>query len=401
MKKSLKTAALLLFSAAVMLTASCSKIDTGEMNIGRTLLIYIAADNNLAANAENNIHDIMAGDVPYYFNEGGGDVLLVYADIRGEKPRLMRISKDAYGAVNQEILMEYEDQNSLSDSVMRSVLSYAAELFPSSEHSLVLWSHGTGWLPEGYYGNPYSAQAGQAVPLSVDEDPFAVYVKSFGADGSHEMDIKSLAGALPVHYRYILFDACLMGGVEVVYELRNSCDYMVVSAAEVLAAGFPYKEVVGDMIDGSLSSLKSMCDKYYDHYIDDGATVAVVDTRSLGNLAISCREILRNGGRDSIPGLDMDSLQVYFRNGRHWFYDLEDFMSRIAPDDVYFRTFQEALEGAVVYRRATDAFVLGGYEQFPIKTFSGLSTYVPNPENSVLDEYYRTLAWNKAVMMVE
>ena len=58
MKKSLKTAALLLFSAAVMLTASCSKFDTGEMNIGRTLLIYIAADNNLAANAENNIHDI-------------------------------------------------------------------------------------------------------------------------------------------------------------------------------------------------------------------------------------------------------------------------------------------------------------------------------------------------------
>ena len=409
MKKSLKTAALLLFSAAVMLTASCSKIDTGEMNIGRTLLIYIAADNNLAANAENNIHDIMAGDVPYYFNEGGGDVLLVYADIRGEKPRLMRISKDAYGAVNQEILMEYEDQNSLSDSVMRSVLSYAAELFPSSEHSLVLWSHGTGWLPEGYYGNPYSAQAGQAVPLSVDEDPFAAYVKSFGADGSHEMDIKSLAGALPVHYRYILFDACLMGGVEVVYELRNSCDYMVVSAAEVLAAGFPYKEVVGDMIDGSLSSLKSMCDKYYDRYIDDGATVSVVETKALDALASSVRTVLESGGADSIPELDMDSLQGYFRriwNGHsyyepHWFYDLEDFMSRIAPDDVYFRTFQEALEGAVVYRRATDAFVLGGYEQFPIKTFSGLSTYVPNPENSVLDEYYRTLAWNKAVMMVE
>ena len=409
MKKSLKTAALLLFSAAVMLTASCSKFDTGEMNIGRTLLIYIAADNNLAANAENNIHDIMAGDVPYYFNEGGGDVLLVYADIRGEKPRLMRISKDAYGAVNQEILMEYEDQNSLSDSVMRSVLSYAAELFPSSEHSLVLWSHGTGWLPEGYYGNPYSAQAGQAVPLSVDEDPFAAYVKSFGADGSHEMDIKSLAGALPVHYRYILFDACLMGGVEVVYELRNSCDYMVVSAAEVLAAGFPYKEVVGDMIDGSLSSLKSMCDKYYDRYIDDGATVSVVETKALDALASSVRTVLESGGADSIPELDMDSLQGYFRriwNGHsyyepHWFYDLGDFISHIAPDEASLDAFQTAIESAVVYRRSTENFVLGNRVQFPIKTFSGLSTYVPNPENSVLDEYYRTLAWNKAVMMVE
>ena len=402
MKKSLKTAALLLFSAAVMLTASCSMIDTGEMNIGRTLLIYIAADNNLAANAENNIHDIMAGDVPYYFNEGGGDVLLVYADIRGEKPCLMRISKDAYGAVNQEILMEYEDQNSLSDSVMRSVLSYAAELFPSSEHSLVLWSHGTGWLPEGYYSNPvYASSDGGAAYQHHIVDPYADLVKSFGEDGGSEMDIKALAKALPVHYSFILMDACLMGGIEVAYELRDCCDYFIGSAAEVLANGFPYEQVVGEFFDGE-RGLRNACRLFYEHYEDEGATVSMVDTRRLDALAYAGRAVFASK-RGSIQDLDMSSIQGYYRMDRHWFYDLDDFIFQLtyAEDSALYEDFKEALDDAVVCKYTTDEFVLNGYTQFSINKFSGLSTYIPNPENPILDEYYRTLAWNKAVMMVE
>ena len=66
-----------------------------------------------------------------------------------------------------------------------------------------------------------------------------------------------------------------------------------------------------------------------------------------------------------------------------------------------YKVFRDALDEAVVYKDNTDEFVLGGYSQFSIKKFSGLSTYIPNPENPILDEYYRTLAWNKAVMMVE
>lgn len=401
MRECVKSAKFLaLCVVAVILVSSCS-IGNDKMQIGSTLLIYIAADNNLAYNAELNIQEIMAGDVPVYFNEGAGDVLLVYADIRGENPRLMRISKDAYGAVSQEVLVEYEPQNSLSDSVMSSVLAYAAGLFPSQENSLVLWSHGTGWLPEGYYSNPTAVGAdGQAVPVGMSEDPYAGYVKSFGADGGYEMDIKDLAEALPVHYRYILFDACLMGGVEVAYELRDKCDYLVVSAAEVLAAGFPYRQVIGDMVDGSVPALQRVCDKYYDYYSEDGATVALVDAGSLDHLAVTCREILRNGGVDSIPDLDMSSLQGYFRQNRHWFYDLGDFMSRISPHESFLEDFRDALDKTVIYKRATADFVLGGIVQFPIKTFSGLSTYVPNPENPVLDEYYRTLAWNQDVRMV-
>ena len=408
MRYFLKYIAMLL--PVVLSVCSCSNmlfedgLKNGDMNVGRTVLVYMAADNNLAPYARKNIEDMKQGEVPDYFDDGSGNVLLVYADITGEEPKLIRLSRDRFGTVTEETLRVYDDQNSCSDSVMSAVLSDAATLFPSQESGLVLWSHGTGWLPEGYYSDPvYSSPDGAAaVPYHI-EDPYAHLVKSFGTDDGAEMDIRDLAGALPGHYSFILMDACLMGGVEVAYELRNKCDYFIGSAAEILAKG-----------------LRNACRLYREHYEDDGATIALVSTRSLGALADACRDVFASE-RDFIRELDMDSVQGYFRMNRHWFYDLGDFVEQLTETDSsvvgkdsvpvddavaerrerMYKVFRDALDEAVVYKDNTDEFVLGGYSQFSIKKFSGLSTYIPNPENPILDEYYRTLAWNKAVMMVE
>lgn len=214
------------------------------------------------------------------------------------------------------------------------------------------------------------------------------------------MDIKDLAAALPIRYSYILTDACLMGGVEVAYELRDCCDYFIASAAEVLAGGFPYDEVTGYLMDGGTVALQEACRLFYEHYKTSGATIAIVNTEGLGRLAEVSRGIFLST-RPTQTSVDRDSLQVYFRGNRPWFYDLEDYVRQLDPPGEMLAGFTNALEQAVVYRISTDNFVIGNTNYFPIKTFSGLSTYVPNPENSVLNEYYRTLAWNEAVMMVE
>lgn len=401
--KSIKWTLTAVAAAAVLAAVSCKGMKEEGMDIGSTVLIYIAADNNLAPNARQNIEDIISsGAVPEYFDDGEGDVLLVYADISGEVPVLMRLSRDRYGEILKETVKEYDaDQNSMSDSVMHQVLSYAAALFPSEHNGLVLWSHGTGWLPEGFYSNPVTGSGGTAVPMNMAEDPFAACVKSFGADGKEEMDIKDLVRALPVHYSYILFDACLMGGVEVAYELRGSCDYFLGSAAEILAAGMPYMKVTECLMDGRRPALEDLCRLYYEHYADKGATIALVDTRALDNLASACRDVFESGA-GMIPFLDMDDIQRYFRGDRHWFYDLDDLISRLAVPEQYV-VFTSALDAAVLYKKSTPVFTVStgwSSDSFPIKTFSGLSTYVPNPENSYLDEYYCTLSWNKAVRMV-
>ena len=196
-------------AAAVALTVSCEQVQGPEMKIGKTVLIYMAADNDLASFARKNLEDIKDGYLPEFFNEGNGDVLLVYTDIRGETPKLIRLSAGRPGEVYEEVLVEYEeDQNSMSDSVMNAVLSYAAELFPSENAGLVLWSHGTGWLPKGYYtvryDNAADSDAGKEVAR---EETVYFQVTDFGAinvgsSGLASDGGKSRSSASPTARRY-------------------------------------------------------------------------------------------------------------------------------------------------------------------------------------------------------
>ena len=57
------------------------------------------------------------------------------------------------------------------------------------------------------------------------------------------MDVLEMVRAITIHLDYIIFDACLMGGIEVAYELRNVADKIGFSQAEILAHGFPYKPI--------------------------------------------------------------------------------------------------------------------------------------------------------------
>ena len=49
----------------------------------------------------------------------------------------------------------------------------------------------------------------------------------------------------------------------------------------------------------------------------------------------------------------------------------------------------------VVYKDATEHFI-----DVDIKKYSGLSIYIPRPGYTVLNNYYKTLAWNKATGLV-
>lgn len=411
MKKRAVVLIIMAFSLAVFMSLSSScEVETEQMDIRRTVLVYMAADNNLSSYADRNMESIKQGYVPEFFIEGSGDVLLVFVDKRYEAPKLLRLSKDEFGVVHTEVVAEYEEFDSASDSVMRSVLSHASSLFPSRENGLILWSHGTGWTPAGYYANPYSVTAeGSAVPMAMEEDPYAHMVKSFGSDNGSEMDIISLAQSLPIHYSFILFDACLMGGIEVAYELKDHCDYLVASPAEILAEGFPYAKIMEPLftssIRGGLSTVSQMFFEHYDsnrnYHADmgEGVTVALHDMTALSRLAEVCADIFETG-RESISSIDMNELQGFFRMNRHWFYDMEDFISHIATEE-QLEAYHEAMEDVVLYRAASEKYNLGGATQFEITKFCGLSTYVPNPANSILDEYYKSLAWNKAVRMIE
>ncbi len=392
---------------------SCTKIDDG--GIRRSVLIYMAGNNNLSSNAVKNLEDLKKGFVPEYFDPGkGGDVLLVYYHITNQRPKLLRISKYK-GVVREEIIKEYSEieiNNSCSKASVELVLAYANKLFPAKENGLIFWSHGTGWVPSGFYSNPVYLSSGtdgqhSYTYMPTMEDSEAAYVKSFGSEYGQEVEIIDLANALPIKYSFILFDACLMGGVEVAYEFKDKCNYFISSPTEVLSAGFPYSKIMAPIFQPQKSiDYYALCEEYFNYYkfsneeSMQSATISLVKTSELEQMAKIVKQIMNNGGRENINKLDMSQIQGFFRLNKKWYYDMDDFLYHISTTADY-TGFNNSFKPVIQYKASTPYFLKNTSSQFEIKKFSGLSIYVPNPENKFLSLFYKTLSWNKAVGMIE
>ncbi len=75
------------------------------------------------------------------------------------------------------------------------------------------------------------------------------------------------------------------GGIEVAYEFKDKCDFIVASPAEILATGFPYDRVIEPLFDNN-ADLEEVCKRYYDYYnsqsgVYKSGTIALYNTSKL------------------------------------------------------------------------------------------------------------------------
>ena len=241
----------------------------------------------------------------------------------------------------------------------------------------------------------------------MESDPYADMVKSddtvksFGEENGNEMDLIDLRKALSrFHYDFIVFDCCLMANVELAYELRNVCDYLLFSPTEILTDGFPYDMMMQAIFNQTAeSAMRSIAQSYMAHYreytgIYCSATISLVRTYAIQALAEACQTVFRNH-QEQILMLDRSRVQPYFRYNKHWYYDIDDFVQQVATDSEY-QAFNRALNQVVIYRDATDYFL-----DLEIAHYSGLSIYIPRAEYTVLNNAYKTLSWNQATGLVQ
>ncbi len=376
----------------------------------KTVLVYMIANNDLSGNAVSNLADLKKGFIPQ--KEDGN--VVVYYHVPNKNPYLFNIVKGADGAVKVDTAYVFPARNSATTASLASAMNVTATLFPAEETGLILWSHGTGWLPTGFYEKPVEDKLepiSENAPSAVEDLPYYNVkmsrdgasgggVRSFGSDSGKEIDLKDLAAALPYKVSFIIFDACLMGGIEVMYELKDSTDYILASPTEIMAAGFPYSEIM-EPIFAEPTDLESVAMSYYLAYKNalpstNFGTISLVKTSELENVAEITSEIF-SSNRAKIPVVRVGDLQRYYTMNKHWFYDFSHFVEKIATPEQY-EEFTQALNKAVVYKAATDRF-------FDIdinpETFSGVSSYVPVPYNTTLANYYKDLKWNKATGLFE
>ena len=364
----------ILVPIVALMAISCDPVSTDAPQFevkDKTVLVYMAGNNNLAPDAADNLESLKKGYVPEEDN------LLVYYHTTEQNPVMLRIYKDGSGAVVQDTVYRFPQRNSSVAESLKSAMQVTGTMFPAEEYGLFLWSHGTGWLPEGYY------------------------TKSFGSENGIEMEIPELVDAIPYKLSFVVFDACLMGCVEVAYQMKDSVDYIISSPTEVLTTGFPYAVLMKHIYRETMD-LEAVAREYYDFYNGQSgqfrsATISLVKTSALEEVAQKVKEVFEKY-RHNISGLSVGDVQRYWRSGKRWFFDLGDFIKNIAPEEDAAPVL-EALEKAVVFKAATPQFLEITIDP---DRYSGLSTYIPiAPSDTLLDNYYAGLDWNKAVEMIK
>lgn len=392
MKKCL-TFLLLMFSLY-----SCEKSMYDYSNqTDKLVVIYMADNNNLSSYAQDNFAEILEGTLPKYFdiNSGYGDILLVYTRNRTNKepsdnsPELIRVSRTNNGSPKIEVIQRFDSKvNSATPEMLKKVLTYSVALFPAYENGLILWSHGSGWVEGGEFSKSNTPDY------------------AFGYENKKEINIPELANALPLKYSFIIFDACLMGGVEVAYELKDKTDYLIASPTEIMGSGFPYKKIFDPIFTKQEIDLIKICDAYFNFYKESSApwaTIALVKTSTMEQLANAAKKIV---SKYDINLDNLEGIQKYYRFDKHWFYDLLDYYKKICTEvdkdgniiiHDEFTEFEKILYNTVIYKLNTEEFI-----DFQISSFSGLSTYIPYYYNeSAKDEYYKNYTWCKKVGLVK
>ncbi|MDR2284148.1 MAG: clostripain [Sphingobacterium sp.] len=351
--------------AIVFIVLGCQKDDgIGDKNEHRAVLVYMAANNSLNGDAYTNINQMEKA------MKGISGKLLVYARLQNTAPRIYEIQYDTSNEIKSKVLKTYSSHNSSDPEVMKMVLSDMQSLVAARSYGLILWSHATAWHPDS-----------------------RIRLRSFGDDAGQTMGIHYLKEVLPNNLDFLLFDACSMASIEVLYELKDKSRYTVASPAEVISVGMPYDKMLHCLYATDLEKgLIEAARIYYEHYAtQDGlyqsATISVLDNRELHGLAQTIASFLKEQSnwrfleREGVQRLDfaMDSPTAGF--------DLLDFYNKNFPTaDI--STIENALKRTLLYKAHTPFF-----NGMPIVSFSGLSMYIPHRDNDWVHGYYRGLDW--------
>lgn len=432
------------FFASLLFAATGCDLNSGDGpdpvpdEYERVVILYSAGYNTISDYLQGDIRELLSSPSAYLPIRGGKKAFLVVTHQTGRaydftnptSPYLLRISRNYDGSARCDTLLTLEKGTRVIDvPVCRSLLEYIGEHFPSRHYGMIFSSHGTGWLPKGYYGtekdddnviwysprpsgqvsaNPSDTPTG-AVPYTLP-DPDDIPVKSLGNEveqdargrtWAYEMDLPEFVQACPLHFDYLLLDACLMGGIETAYEFRGVADYIGFSAAEIPAEGFYYTAIPQHLLYDTPADPMSVCSDFYDKALTRSgsqrtAVVSFIDCSKLEALAQVCRTIFEKY-REGLNTIDPTHVQGFFRHKQHFFYDLQDIVINAGANGEDLAAFQTALADCVRYLAYTERAM----NTIVINRFCGFSMYLPCHGNAKLDEFYKGLAWNRTTALVK
>lgn len=360
-----------------------------------SVLAYMVAENDIENALRANIGTMFSGlsclDKPA--------TLLIYWDgnnsISGnDTPVILRYKYDGKEKVNgqsirkrnniniediisyADVVKIYPEQYSTNKEVMSQVLRDMVNLAPTNHIGLIAGSHASSWVP-------------------------AKSSRAFGAEDGYSIQISDMAEAMESINRtfdFILFDACLMGSVEVCYDFRNVTNYQIVSVLEIPAYGFPYDLMLKDLYKGNKEGYVKACQTYIDYYNNENdkwGTVSLIDSKKMDGMATLIKQEI-SSHKDKLKNFDVSILQEYGRNAfKNCSFDVKQFV-KVLNENIVPSNFEELLNETVIYTGCVEDENAHYKYKIDIENYSGLGLYIPCKGEYEWNNYFKVIDWYKA-----
>ncbi|MFW5891089.1 MAG: clostripain-related cysteine peptidase [bacterium] len=371
------------------------KIEIKNFNkkIENLVYVYMAADNDMSAQSLLDISEIEEGTIAVknssvliYLDRKDGNICNAYILVENGKSRIIK---------------EIEEKNSGDEETLKKFIEFGKLNFNSTNNFIILWNHGNGWYDDG---------------KEIEESKRAIGYDEKTEDWLNLFELENGLKTLGKKWEMIIFDACLMNGIEIIYQLKDLSDYILGSAEEVPMLGYNYskilpifsiekeienigKEIIDETIreynENKLFSTYSLISANYINELF--AEIDLLSTELTNNIT-KVKEMEEELKRDMLTYSSIDG--DYSKNTEY--SDLGDFLEKIEKSielsQVSF--LKEILNKMVIYKNTTDNF-----SELKLENSSGLSIYLPfdeyNPEYDFATRFGKESNWTNFIKMYQ
>ena len=340
-----------------------------------TMLVYVAADNDLAQWADSDLVEM----------ELYGSSQHVSVVVQIDKPSI-GARRLLVGQGSSQVLQELGVIDMCSWETLYDFLGWGISSFPADKYLVILWDHGSGWT---------------AMPR-----------RSFGADWSSGSVLSIANGdfkkALSNAYEYtgqiidlFAFDACLMQQVEVAFELKDFARVFLAPQSTMPLPGLRYDEILHALhADPGINSTElsrriaqSTVNNYQDIQPIAISSISLFRLNDLHNDLLRFVDLLMPGSPDQALRTLRHTVQTIPAFGcipdtSDDLIDLGDFVSGL--DNIY--TYSEIDRVAASYART---IIYTGYWGESFEQTTGLTVWFPDLYRQFKQqvEAYKNLTW--------
>lgn len=337
-----------------------------------TVLVYMNADNDLEMYGVQDVNEMEA--VP------ASDQVAVAVQM--DRSPVNDTSQDDWSGAKRFQICHDDDRNVMSSlttspifedmgptdmgqpETLRNFISWGKTHFPAEHYMLIIWNHGSGWRSR-------MATADVATRGVSFDDTSGTYIST--------VDLPSaLATSPPLDM--VSFDASLMQMMEIVYEMRSTCDYIVGSEESPPGAGYAYDTWLSDLVGNPSMAPRqlgiTMAQRTLEYYgTASDITHSVIDVAGLSQLATAldafAGTLIANASSQSVPLSKARSEAESFK-----YYEYKDLYHYAALVKQYATNSKVRSAAANVMTAVTGA-VVGEDHGDEHPNAHGISIYIP------------------------